>query len=110
MEFRPDQRVGCRSETIRVPLREITDAEFHGRVRGAQPLRSNALYEGHSAGLVERVKRSGREQPVEVQVLRVGDLHLAGIPAEYFVEFQLKIKAVCRLKRACVVGGGGQTA
>ena len=30
--------------------------------------------------------------PVEVQVLRIGDLALCGIPAEYFVEYGLQLR------------------
>ena len=42
-------------------------------------------------------------KPVEIQALRVGDLGLVGIPAEYFVELQLDIKARSPLPRTCVL-------
>ena len=39
--------------------------------------------------LKAKIARQGA-QPAEVQVIRLGDWHFAGIPAEYFVEHQVR--------------------
>ncbi|MCG2661352.1 MAG: neutral/alkaline non-lysosomal ceramidase N-terminal domain-containing protein, partial [Kiritimatiellae bacterium] len=91
MAFRTDFSVAASSRTIILPFRDITDDEYHGRVRGAQRFRSNALYEKDIDLLKAKIARQGT-QPAEVQVIRLGDWHFAGIPAEYFIEHQLRIK------------------
>ena len=40
-----------------------------------------------------------------MQVIRLGDWHFAGIPAEYFVEHQLRVKTDTFPKHSFVVGG-----
>jgi len=43
MTFRADVSVAADSTCISLPFRDITDDEYHGRVRGAQRFRSNEL-------------------------------------------------------------------
>ena len=104
MAFRADFSVAAASTCIRLPFRDITDDEYHGRGRGAQRFRSNELYEKDIDLLKAKIARQGA-QPAEVQVIRLGDWHFAGIPAEYFVEHQLRIKTETFPKRSFVVGG-----
>jgi neutral ceramidase len=104
MNLSSEWTAGAMSETIRLPFREITDDEYHGRVRGAQRYRSDELYEGAIDGLRKRIERE-EMQPAEVQVLRMNDVCLVGIPAEYFVEHQLRIKTATYPKKSLVVGG-----
>ena len=104
MTFRADFSVAADSTCISLPFRDITDDEYHGRVRGAQRFRSNALYEKDIDRLKAKIARQGA-QPAEVQVIRLGDWHFAGIPAEYFVEHQLRIKTDTFPKHSFVVGG-----
>jgi len=104
MEFRGDCSVACRSRGLKLPFRKINAAEYHGRVRGAQRFRDNHLYEHDIDLLKAKVKKLG-SQPAEVQVIRLGNWHFAGIPAEYFVEHQLRIKTETFPKRSFVVGG-----
>ena len=57
---------------------------------------------GIAAEVVRLPLREGVEPVVtegEVQAIRVGDAGFVGIPAEYFVEFQLDIKARSPLRR-----------
>ncbi len=42
-------------------------------------------------------------QPAEVQAITVGDYTYAGVPAEYFVQYGLRIKEECHPLRALVV-------
>ena len=104
MAFRADFSVSADSTSIKLPFRDITNDEYHGRVRGAQRFRSNELYEKDIDLVKAKIARQGT-QPAEVQVIRLGDWHFAAIPAEYFVEHQLRIKTETFPKRSFVVGG-----
>ena len=104
MTFRSDVAVAAAAHTLRLPYRNITDDEYHGRVRGAQRFRNAELYEKDIDQLKAKIARQG-VQPAEVQVIRIGGWHFAGIPAEYFVEHQLRIKTDTFPKRSFVVGG-----
>jgi len=101
--FTTEARLGASSRTIRLPYRNPTDDEIHGRVRGAQRFIDPEIYERHNLAVAERIRRRGT-QPAEVQVLFVNDVAYAGIPAEYFVEHQLRIKLESWPRRALVVG------
>jgi len=96
--------LGAAATTIEVAYRDITPDEYRGAVRGAQRFRSDELYEGYIDTLVEKIRRQGA-QPAEVQALRLGEVFLAGAPAEYFVELGLAIKERSHPRRALVVGG-----
>jgi hypothetical protein len=61
------------------------------------------IYERAMPKLVERI-RTRKTQPAEVQVLRMGDVLIAGIPAEYFVEHGLRIKEQAFPAHALVAG------
>ena len=104
MSFLSDFSVAANSSTIKLPFRNITDAEYHGRVRGAQRFRSDELYEKDIDLIKAKIAKCG-SQLAEVQVIRLGDWNFAGIPAEYFVEHQLRIKTETFPKRSFVVGG-----
>lgn len=67
----------------------------HGQVRTAECVvfgaeHALALAGAHVAGEVAR--RQAKYGRAEVQVLRIGDLFLAGLPGEQFVEYALEIK------------------
>ena len=104
MTFRSDFSVAANSSTIKLPFRNITDDEYHGRVRGAQRFRDNELYEKDIDLIKTKIAKHG-SQAAEVQVIRLGDWHFAGVPAEYFVEHQLRIKTETFPERSFVVGG-----
>lgn len=104
MVFNANLSVAASARTIKLPFRDINDAEEHGRVTGAQRFRADALYDQDIARLKTKIAKQGT-QPAEVQVIRIGSWHFAGIPAEYFVEHQLRIKTATYPQYALVVGG-----
>jgi len=104
MHFDADLSMAAAASTLRLPFRDITDDEYHGRVRGAQRFRGNELYEKDIDRLKVKIGKQG-VQLAEVQVVRLGPWHFAGIPAEYFVEHQLRIKTETFPLRSFVVGG-----
>jgi hypothetical protein len=104
MAYETEMAVGATSRTLELSYRDITDDEYHGRVRGAQRFRSDELYEG----AIDRLKAqiaAGKKPLAEVQVLQIGSLYFVGIPAEYFVEHGLRIKQETHPRYALVVGG-----
>ncbi len=103
MQSASEVRLGCRSGTIRLPFRAITDDETQGRVRGAQRFIDSAIYDREMPRVKDRIRRMGT-QPAEVQVICIGDHAFAGIPAEYFVQLGLRIKEEAYPVRALVVG------
>jgi hypothetical protein len=104
MTFASADVLVSRSTTIHLPRRAVTDDEYHGRVRGAQRFRDDDLYER----AIDRHIAKGKQEPIqpaEVQMQRVGDVCYIGIPAEYFVEYQLRLKAASHPLNALTVGG-----
>lgn len=92
------------SETAELAYRDIGRLEFSGRVYGAQRLRSDEFYESFLDDFSRKI--TGRKtKKAELQVLGLGEVFFAGVPAEYFVEFQLGIKEKCFPLRALTVGG-----
>jgi hypothetical protein len=89
--------------TVRLPYRKLTKDELAGTVPGAQRFVDPMIYERAMPKLVERI-RTRKTQPAEVQVLRMGDVLIAGIPAEYFVEHGLRIKEQAFPAHALVAG------
>lgn len=102
-EFTDDVQLDSRSKIIDLPLREPTDAEVKRTVFGAQPFVDPAIYDRAAPELIERYRRSP-VLPTKVQVLCLNDIALAAAPAEWFVEFALRIKEAVRPRRAVVVG------
>jgi hypothetical protein len=101
MTFRDSPHLAAASRTVQLPYRAITDAEVRGTARGAQRFVDPAAYDRAMPALLERI-RTRKVQPAEVQVLRLDDWAVAGIPAEYFVEFGLRIKEESHPRHALV--------
>lgn len=91
MAFTGHPSLRVRSRTIALPYRHASGAEQKGAIRGAQRFIDPAIYDRHIPPLMQRIKERG-EQPAEVQVLQLDNLSWVAIPAEYFVEHQLRIK------------------
>jgi len=102
MEFTADVTLGCRSKGIDLPRREPTDEQVRGTAFGAQRFVDPAIYDRMVPQLVERYRESPTE-PAEVQVFFVNDMVIAAVPAEYFVEYALRIKQAAWPKQALVV-------
>lgn len=104
MDFASHMPLETASTTAQLPYRSITREEIEGTVRGAQRFVDPQIYDDGMENLVRRI-RQRRTQPAEVQVVRIGNMFFAGIPAEYFVEFVLRIKEEVHPGHALVVGG-----
>lgn len=104
MAFTKNWPLHVRRETLQLDYRKITDEEFRGTVFGAQRFRSDALYEDAIRRWRRRIEERGT-QPAELQMLGLGDVRWVGVPAEYFVEYQLDIKQAVHPLRAHIVGG-----
>lgn len=104
MEFFEDWPLFADQVTVRLDYRAITDDAYHGRDFGAQRFRPDAYYQAAIDRIREIAAQRGH-QPAEVQLLGIGDVGFVGIPAEYFVEFQLRIKEEAWPRHALVVGG-----
>ena len=95
MIFDDDVQIGSVSRTLDLPYRLVTEDEISGLVRGAQRFIDPAIYDRAIPALVNRIRRDGAHR-VEIQLLVLADVVLAGVPGEYFCEFGLEIK-----ERAC---------
>lgn len=100
---RPDPALAAVSTTVALPYRQPTPEEIAGTIPGAQRFVDPSAYDRGMAGLLERI-RVRKVQPAEVQLLFLGDLAYAGIPAEFFVQNGLRIKEGGHPAHALVVG------
>ncbi|MCW5981515.1 MAG: hypothetical protein KIT09_25745 [Bryobacteraceae bacterium] len=111
-----DIRMGAplahRVEELRLPVRKVTPAEAerameeYTRLKQAPATQPNryAMIRRASA-VMERYKRqeSVTEFPMELHVIRVGDVALATNPFELFLDFGLRMKARSRAEQTFVV-------
>ena len=102
MAFTGDIRLACHSRVIDLPLREPTDEQVRGTAFGAQRFVDPTIYDRLIPQLVERYRECPTE-PAEIQALFLDDTVIAAVPAEYFVEYALRIKQAAWPKRAMVV-------
>ena len=102
MAFTPDVTLDCRSRSLDLPLREPTEEQVRGTAFGAQRFVDPTIYDRVIPGLVERYRASPIE-PAEVQAFFLNDVVIAAVPAEYFVEYALRIKQAAWPKQAMVV-------
>lgn len=100
--WRDTAELAAARHTVQLPYRQVDESEVRGTVRGAQRFVDPTAYDRAMPALLERIRRRGT-QPAEVQVLRVDEVSLAGIPAEFFVENGLRIKAAAHPRHALVV-------
>ena len=91
-----------RTRHIHLNFRDLTDEEIRGAVHGAQRFNTNEVYDSLIVNLVEKIRAEGC-QHAELQALFFGDVALAAVPAEYFVEFGLRIKEQTWPRRTLVV-------
>lgn len=91
------------SATLALPYRRFTEAEVAGTIPGAQRFIDSAIYDRGMPALLDRIRRR-RLQPAEIQAFRIGQVAYAGFPAEYFVQFGLRIKQATYPLATQVVG------
>ena len=89
-------RVKALSETIELPLHEISDQEVKESEKiVAQPPPMNVdftLDRVKAMKVMQVYKRKGQPLQAEIQVINVGPVAFVGIPGEYFVELGMRIQ------------------
>jgi hypothetical protein len=91
MSFAKALPLGSAQTTVQLPYRQFSEAEAKGTLRGAQRFVDPAAYDRAMPKLLGRLRERGT-QPAEVQVLRLGEVTFAAVPAEFFVQLGLRIK------------------
>ena len=86
-------RVGAEQQHLELAYHPIDEfvKGYARRVHG-KPEADRNWVEKEFLSAMERWEKSGQAVSVEVQVLRIGDVALVGIPGELFVEWGLEIK------------------
>lgn len=103
MKFRERAALGSASRALELPFRKPTEAEMKGTSRGAQRFGEPGFYDKTLPALLDRIRTKGTE-PAEVQALFVDRHAIVAIPAEYFVQYGLRIKEEGRPRETLVVG------
>lgn len=87
--------VGARREILELEYRPFTEKEIAGlrRIVADPEIAETDFRKINARGRLGRVEQGVTSQSTELQAFRVGDLAIVGIPAEYFVEYGLQIKA-----------------
>ena len=91
------------SKTIAIPYRNVDEDDIQGKKPGTQRFGEAGYYERKIPPLVAMIKAK-KEEPSEVQVIRLGSVALASQPSESFVEHGLRIKEATWPTRTFVVG------
>jgi neutral ceramidase len=91
MSFRRFARAASLAQTISLPFRHLTEEEIRGTVRGAQRFVDPAIYDREIPRVVARIQARGQEK-AQVQALALDEITFVAVPAEYFVEFGLRLK------------------
>jgi hypothetical protein len=102
--FRPEIELRCRSASVEVEYRRVTEEEIKGTVRGAQRFIDPAIYDRNIPAVVEEIKAAGGKLTAEVQAMSFGDRTYAAVPCELFVRLGLRLKESAFPRRAYVVG------
>ncbi len=91
------------SKTVMLPSRDLPDPEpFRQKYQKALKDAENAKDEsskynalriaGYNREILNRIERGSEPIPAEIQVMRIGELAVVGIPGELFVELGLQIR------------------
>lgn len=109
-----------RVEELRLPVRRVTEADLewakaeYARLEKAPANQPNrAALMGRARTVMERYRNqdSVKEFPIELHVLRLGDVALATNPFELFLDFGVRMKARSKAEQTFVVqlacDGGG---
>jgi neutral ceramidase len=100
-----DTTLRVRSETLRIPLAKITDADVT-RAQAVAKLGGKAkfLERVEAYKVLDVAQQNGKPWEVEVQVFTLGkDLAWVSMPGELFVEPGLNLKAVSPFKQTAIV-------
>ncbi|HUW31914.1 MAG TPA: neutral/alkaline non-lysosomal ceramidase N-terminal domain-containing protein [Planctomycetota bacterium] len=102
MAFASTAEIAAASTVLDAPFRQATAEEIAGSIRGAQRFSDPGWYDRAMQDLLAEISVR-KTRPAEVQALRIGNTAWAAIPAEYFVEFGLRIKRAAHPRHALVV-------
>ncbi len=116
VEFKAEAEVDWRVRTVKIPLREIDDRELEKArdILGQNPQpvwnpqrTAVDVRWAMAAGLLDlyRLKQRSPEHEYEIQVFRIGDTAIVGLPGEPFVEGGLAIKLASPTYPTYVVHG-----
>lgn len=98
-----DWKLGSSSKTLQLPYRQINDEDIAGTVFGAERFVDAGVYDRSIPDVVKEINES-KTKSAEVQALHIGNLSFVGIPAEYFVEYSLRLKTRANQRRGYIVG------
>jgi neutral ceramidase len=102
LAWRERLKLGSDTTTLDLPFRAVTDDQVRGTVRGAQRFIDAKIYDRAMPALVETIRKR-KVNKAEVQVLFMDELAWVAVPAEYFVQHGLRIKASVAPAHALVV-------
>jgi hypothetical protein len=105
-------QIASSSEVLDLPPRRITPEEQARAASAVSASAGAAPPRGQVDGIPDllfaqdQLELANRTQPyaAEVQVLRIGDAAVVGLPGEFFVEFGLQIKAASPARTTLIVG------
>lgn len=105
-EPRSDVRLRVATETLELPIREITPAMLDEarRVRDDESASLVDRVFGQETLLLEAIRRRQPTESAEIQAIAIGDAAFVSIPAELFVEFGLQIKRRSPVPRTFIAG------
>jgi hypothetical protein len=89
--FASDVVLGGARQAVEVPIREDLPERMQERVAQANEEKQPAE-PGKRGSVYEAVAAGKKTIATEVQVLRVGDCFIVGLPSEVFVEYQIEVR------------------
>jgi neutral ceramidase len=92
MEFTDDVPLGAAMEAVRLKRRELHSEEALAQAREIEAKGAQTMAERAFIRRIQRIENLPEVVETWVQVLRIGDLALVGMPGEYFVELGLDLK------------------
>jgi len=85
------ETLAAKSQKIQILYHPLTP-ELKARAAEVRKMRHPSAFDLTQAELIEEYELDGKSADVEVQVFRIGDTAIVGVPGEYFVEYGLSIK------------------
>jgi len=92
-----DEKLGIMSRMLMLPSRDLPDPApfreaYQKALKDAEHDEKALRTAGYNRETLDRIERGTDPIPAEIQVLRVGDLAIVGIPGEMFVELGFQIR------------------
>lgn len=87
MDYTDEVPLGCTTETLELPLRDLNDASLNQ----AQSWGDQAVWT-RELELLKEIKEIEPRVSTEVQMMQIGKAGLIAVPAEYFCQYGLNIQ------------------